>query len=274
MDRLEITDMVLTDEFPFKSLIAPSISAEQLELLELAYRACRAGFVAAQLETDWSLTQGHLGQHVGDISADTACVSELAKAGISILTEESGVMLKSGELIAVVDPVDGSTNAARGLPLWCSSVSIADQMGPLVSVVITQPEPAMFWAVRGAGSYRDGQRLNARSERSLDTSIVFLNGYCDKHLGWAQYRALGSAALEVCLVGSGNADAFVDCSVSGLGCWDYFGAILIASEAGCTVAERDGHDLLEANFDQRRHLLIARSPAMMDQLLGALSGKD
>ena len=62
--------------------------------------------------------------------------------------------------------------------------------------------------------------------------MVGLSGYPPRRLGWKQFRALGAIALDLCAVAGGRLDAYVDCSPSAHGPWDYLGGLLVCREAG------------------------------------------
>src|SRR4029453_18826647 len=65
---------------------------------------------------DWGPVGSRAGQYLSDLVADAAALNVLGAAGVGILSEESGLDGGERELVVVVDPLDGSTNAARGIP--------------------------------------------------------------------------------------------------------------------------------------------------------------
>src|SRR5277367_1911095 len=87
---------------------------------------------------DWGLAGTRDGQYRSDLVADRAAVAVLDGAGLGVLSEESGLHHGDRALIAVLDPVDGSTNASRGLPWWATSICVVDAEGPLVAAVVNQ----------------------------------------------------------------------------------------------------------------------------------------
>jgi fructose-1,6-bisphosphatase/inositol monophosphatase family enzyme len=101
-------------------------------------------------------------------------------------------------------------------------------------------------------------------------AVVVLNGYPPQHLGWRQYRALGATALDLCAVADGRVDATVDCATDALGPWDYLGAMLVLSEAGCVVEDLHGRDLVDVRHDARRTPVSAATPELLGALRGAL----
>ena len=114
------------------------------------------------------------------------------RAGLGVLSEESGLRRPDAALIAVIDPVDGSTNASRGIPWYACSICVLDGDGPLVSLVAN-----LVSGVRYTGD--PGERFLARREclqpsvcDELGKAIVALSGY--PRSGWAG-RSTGRSAL-------------------------------------------------------------------------------
>ena len=187
------------------------------------------------------------------------------REGFNVFSEESGLLDQGGDVTVVIDPIDGSTNAARGLPLFTSSVAFLVN-GSLEAAVVGDAGGAIYTAKRGAGSYCGGKQLKLSRSADLAGGIVFVNGYPKRHLGWAQMRSLGSASLEICMVAAGVGDGFVDCS-SGLAVWDYLGAALILVEAGGSL-HVVGADFAHPELSRARRRLVAASSArLMDQLM-------
>lgn len=216
------------------------------ELLDALAAAAGAVAAALAITPDWGAAHTVPGQHLSDLAADVAAVEVLSDAGLSVFSEESGWTTSERGLTVVIDPVDGSTNAARGISWWATSLCVLDHDGPRVALVDDLVHGTRALAVRGQGAQLDGVSMAASGGTDINQAIVGLNGLPARHLGWAQCRALGAAALDLCAVAAGNLDGFVDCSGDGLAPWDYLGALLICHEAGATVIgldERPLHDL-------------------------------
>lgn len=237
------------------------------EILEVLLEA--AGAVARSLEHNqrWGLTGAGDNQYVHDTVADAAALAVLGRAGLGVLSEESGLHHADRPVLVVIDPVDGSTNASRDLPFWAVSLCALDSAGPLCAVVTCPPVQRCYTAVRGGGARLDGAILSASSRTQIASSIVAFNGYPDHHYGWAQYRAFGSAALELCAVASGAVDGFVDTSPRGLAPWDYLGGMLVCSEAGGVVQEVSGRELVLRHPGERRSLVAAGTEELAKALL-------
>ena len=169
----------------------------------------------------------------------------------------SGLHRPDAEFVAVVDPVDGSTNASRGIPWYATSVCVLDAAGPRAAVVANLSTGVRYHAVRGGGAWRDTTGIGPSGCTEMRRAVVALSGYPPRHLGWAQFRALGSAALEMCAVAEGLLDAFSVGGRSHLAPWDYLGAMLLCTEAGATVVDLAGAELVTTDFTARRAVAAA-----------------
>ena len=156
------------------------------------------------------------------------------------------------DLLAVIDPVDGSTNAHRGVPFYSTSICVLDSQGPLMGLVVNQASGVRYAAVRGQGAERDGKAIRPSGCQDLASAIVGISGFPGRYPGWAQFRALGAASLECCAVAEGVLDAYTMAGRSTLYGWDYLAGLLICREAGAAEAERDGADLVVRDSEPRR----------------------
>ena len=234
-----------------------------LEVLDEAVGAVRAALDALD---DWGPAGTKPGQYRLDLAADAAALPVLHGAGLAVLSEESGITGDaSAGLLAVIDPVDGSTNAHRGVPFYSTSICVLDAEGPLVGLVVNQATGDSYAAVRGGGAERDGERIMSSGCEDLSGAIVGISGFPGHHPGWAQYRALGAASLECCAVAEGVLDAYLVVGSSTLYGWDYLAGLLICREAGAPEGERDGRDLVVRDASSRRPI-VAATPALAERL--------
>ena len=231
--------------------------------------------VAAEIELslhrlgDWGLVAGSATQHRSDLAADAVAVRMLAAAGLGVLSEESGVTEANRSVVVVVDPLDGSTNAAQGLPWFAVSLCAVDEAGPLAALVRNLATGEEFTATRGGGARRDGEPITASGCGRLSDAIVGVSGLPATHFGWKQFRAYGAAALDLCGVACGRLDAFVDCSFDAHGVWDYLGGVLICREAGAFCADALGRELAVVDHGARRTPVVGASEVLLEELLGA-----
>ena len=108
------------------------------------------------------------------------------------------------------------------------------------------------WSLTRGGARRDGTPIVPSSTTEIGAAVVGLSGLPPTHLGWAQFRALGAAALDLCAVADGTLDGYVDCSTDAHGAWDYLGGLLVCREAGAHVADARGRDLVVLEHSARR----------------------
>tara|TARA_B100000809_G_scaffold190848_1_gene189492 strand:- start:296 stop:1045 length:750 start_codon:yes stop_codon:yes gene_type:complete len=230
-----------------------------------------ADAVAAALDghADWGPSGNRPDQYASDVVADEAVRGVLLPLGYGLLSEESAVV-EAGEgcPMVVVDPLDGSTNASRGIPHYAASLCAVDDEGPLAAVVLNLALGTRYEAARGGGARRDGVGLFRDDSPQLSEAIVGVSGLPASNPGWAQFRCMGAAALDLCAVADGTLDAYVDCVVDAHGVWDYLGALLVCREAGVTVEDAKGRDLCVLDRAIRRTPVAAAGTALHEALLG------
>ena len=210
--------------------------------------------------SEWGLAGTRPGQYHLDLAADGAALPILHGAGFAVLSEESGMTGEStSRFLAVIDPVDGSTNAHRKIPFYATSICVLDAEGPLVGLVVNLATGSRYAAVRGGGADRDGAALKPSGCLELSSAIVGISGFPGHHPGWAQFRTLGAASLEFCAVAEGVLDAYMLVGRSTLYGWDYLAGLLICQEAGAVVVERDGAELVVRDDAPRRPIVAATS---------------
>lgn len=206
------------------------------------------------------------GQYALDLLVDGPMVDVLLDAGLGVLSEEAGIISSDRALIAVVDPVDGSTNASRGIPWFNTSICVVDDEGPLVSIIENHVTRERFEAVRGHGAMRNGEAMLAAEPAALADSIVGVNGIPPHENPWAQFRTLGASALDISYVAAGALDAYVDFDVEAHGVWDYLGAMLICREVGVVIEDAFERPLHHLDHEERRTPVVARDRQLFEIL--------
>jgi fructose-1,6-bisphosphatase/inositol monophosphatase family enzyme len=237
----------------------------------LLNRAADAVKTALGELTDWGLAGTRPGQYKSDLVADKVACEILLNGGLGILSEESGAHNPDADIVVVLDPLDGSTNASRGLPWYAISLCAMDSSGPLVSLVVNLATGRRYEAVRDQGAFRDGRAIEASHCAKVDEAIVGFSGYPDHYMGWSQFRALGAAALDLCAVAEGAMDAYVVAQRTSLSIWDYMGGLLICREAGAHVADANGRGLITRDLAVRRRPIAAASAELLSHLLASCS---
>lgn len=170
-----------------------------------------------------------------------------------VLAEEMGQTSSGARHRWVFDPLDGTTNYAHGIPIFCATVALEIDGVPHVAAVYDPNRRELFTAERGAGAWLNGQPLHVSAARSLTDSVLVTGFPYDIRepqrmrdiltlftgfLGQARaIRRLGSAAIDLCWVAAGRMDGFWE---QALQPWDVMGGALIVQEAGGRVTNLDG----------------------------------
>ena len=270
---------------------------DPFEVLDLFDRLVGQTVVALNRLDDWGPSGGRSSQYQHDVVADEILAGGLRRAGLRVLSEESG-LVGTGEVTVVVDPVDGSTNASMGLPWFAASLCAVDDDGPLASLVVNLATGDRYRAIRDQGARRD--RMTMAVDRSpgrgpgagvdrpdggevggvafadaaaigpsgcrrLDEAIVAVSGWPDRSAGWRQFRVLGAAALDLCAVADGCLDGYADVGRAH-GVWDYLGAWLVCREAGVDLVDWGGEELVVLDPDARRGPVAAATSGLTQEL--------
>jgi myo-inositol-1(or 4)-monophosphatase len=248
-----------------RSATFPGVTNDSLvDVLREAATAVRG---ALDVLDDWGLAGTRPGQYRSDLAADDAALAVLDKAGLGVLSEETGLHHPERDIVVALDPVDGSTNASRRLPWFASSLCAVDADGPCAAFVVNQATGESFEAVRGGGARTGDAPLAGSKCESLSRAVVGLSGWPRRHGGWKQMRALGAAALDMCAVAAGRLDAYIDFSRNAHGPWDYLAGMLICEEAGVSVVDAFGRDLVSLEHADRRTPIAAATPALLAEVV-------
>jgi len=152
-----------------------------------------------------------------------------------------------------LDPLDGTINFVHGLPLFCVSMGLFEAGRPQVAVVHAPRLGETFWAVRGEGAFRDGERLSVSHTRELGDAILatgfpYRRGELehDNLENFARFfhsvrglRRMGSAALDLAFTAAGRFDGFWELHLAP---HDVAAGALLVREAGGEVTDAHGGD--------------------------------
>ena len=253
----------------------PSVPAENSStVLDLFGAVCDRAAELLAANGDWSSSGVRDGQYSIDVDIDRECLRMLHEAGFAVLSEESGltgcVEADLPREVVVVDPLDGSTNAALGLP-WCATALCLVIDGvPTVGMVTNLRTGSRFSAVRGAGAQINGRPIRVGVVPGLSSAIIAVNARPPASFRPAQYRSMGATALDIASVAvPGGFDGSIDFDDDTIGVWDYVAAVLIVTEAGGVAADALGRDLVTLDHGARRRPVTAGSQGLLDELLAA-----
>jgi myo-inositol-1(or 4)-monophosphatase len=216
-----------------------------------------------------------------DRAAEEVIVGRFRGLGASIVSEEIG-RVGSGLPLAVVDPIDGSVNAKRGIPFFSVSIALADgdRMGDVFLGYVYDFGSGEEWtARRGDGATLDGQPLRLRPKDRIEilafeaTRTPLIARDAPKVTALARrLRVIGSLALSLCHLAAGRLDGV--CSLRPARSVDIAAAQLLVREAGLAIELfDDGRPFAEAELDLegRSRVAAAGTSELCRQIADALS---
>ncbi len=171
----------------------------------------------------------------------------------AVLGEESGKEAAlDSERLWIVDPLDGTTNFAHGIPHFAVSVAFARKGEVLCGVVYDPMLSEMFYACSGSGVWCNDKAIVVSDVKELTRSVICTGFYYERgrlmlrtiesmkkllEAGVQGIRRTGSASLDCCYVACGRFDGYFEYRLSP---WDFAAGMLIASEAGGICTDIDG----------------------------------
>ncbi len=223
-----------------------------------------------------------------DHAVQAAVQAALAEAfpGTGFLGEEMEAaehrraLAEAGTGLWCLDPLDGTSNFAAGIPIFAISVALLQEGEPVLGVVLDPVREELFAAVRGQGASLNGEPIRVRRRDRLARSVGVIDfkrlpREAARRLAEDQpfhsQRNFGSSVLEWCWLASGRVDFYLH---GGQNLWDFAAGSLIAAEGGADVATMAGEPLFAGDILRRSVLAVAR-PGLREELapyLGAPGG--
>ena len=178
----------------------------------------------------------------------------------------------------VLDPIDGTTNYAHGVPIFCASLALEIDGSAVVAAVYDPNRRELFTAERGAGAWLNGVPLRVSQSATLIDSLLvtgfpynihrdgshLIELFADFMSRSRAVRRLGSAALDLCYVAAGRFDGFWEAKLQP---WDMAGGALIVEEAGGQVTTVDG-----GPFTSREGSVLATNGHIHREMLDTIHG--
>tara|TARA_B100001559_G_C16476504_1_gene611652 strand:+ start:1174 stop:1917 length:744 start_codon:yes stop_codon:yes gene_type:complete len=160
----------------------------------------------------------------------------------SILGEETGPSDKLEEYFWVIDPLDGTSNFLRGIPISCVSIALMHKLEPVLGVIYDFNHDDLYFGHQESKAFINDQEiqvssLSLKNESTLVTGIPAKTNYSDEEFNqlistfqaWKKIRMIGSAAMAAAYVAAGKAETYQE---NGIFLWDIAAGAAIVSAAG------------------------------------------
>jgi myo-inositol-1(or 4)-monophosphatase len=194
---------------------------------------------------------------------------------VGFMGEEEGGS-SGAELQWILDPIDGTANFVKGIPLYAISLALLSRGDPVVGVIDLPADGSRYTAVAGAGAYWGEERIHVRPTAELAQATVTIGDYAvgddaavknqSRLVVTAQLaqralrvRMLGSAAIDLAWLAHGRTDAAI---IVGGKPWDVAAGIILVREAGGTVTDTFG-----SPYNIHATSTVATSTALVGQIL-------
>jgi myo-inositol-1(or 4)-monophosphatase len=164
------------------------------------------------------------------------------KSKFAILGEETGLSQDLGEFYWVVDPLDGTSNFLRGIPISCVSIALMQNLHPILGVIYDFNHDDLYYASTESKAYLNEiemrvSKYSQKNESTLMTGIPAKTNYSDEEFhmmiddfqAWKKVRMIGSAAMSSIYVASGQAETYKE---NGIYLWDIAAGAAIVNSAG------------------------------------------
>lgn len=168
------------------------------------------------------------------------------------ITEEKQIQQNAEkQWVWVIDPIDGTTNFAHGLPMYCCSIALLEFGQPVLGLIHLPVLGETFTAQKGKGAYLNGEPIHVSQSRNLESSLIATGFPYHSFVQTPEYlrsfeafmrttqgiRRMGSAAIDLAYTANGSFDGFFE---YGLSIWDVAAGILMVEEAGGVVSNFRG----------------------------------
>ncbi|MFZ4721186.1 MAG: inositol monophosphatase family protein [Ilumatobacteraceae bacterium] len=222
-----------------------------IQLADIADAMTLPYYTSRSFSLDWKANRTEVTE--ADRNTESAIAAEVLaqRPHHSLFGEEHGVVGdESSPWKWIIDPIDGTSNFVRGIPVWATLVALTHaELGAVVGVVSAPAMGRRWWAAKGLGAFADGRRIHVSTVDAIDEAqvcVTFAKGWDQLgltgelvKLQQAAYRARGFGDFwQHMLVAEGAVDLAVD--AVGLQEYDLAAVMVIVEEAGGTFTDRHG----------------------------------
>lgn len=211
-----------------------------------------------------------------DYAAERILISAIRKKFPyhNIISEESGELLGKSNCTWIIDPLDGTNNFARQIPLFGVIVGFVENDVVTHGALYDPMHDQMYYTKKGQGSYCNGQRIHVSHETELEEMVIMISNVrlrssLEQFAHWRSllalyttyYKYYGSAAQSFMALASGKVDAYM---IGGAYPWDIAAGALLLREAGGKITQLDGRPW--DWHDSNQHILAA-NPTLHKKIL-------
>jgi myo-inositol-1(or 4)-monophosphatase len=248
-----------------------------IEIAKEAGQVVREGF-GKTLDIEFKTNESNLVTQI-DKASEKRIIDYVKKEFPShgILAEESGELKNTSEYLWVIDPLDGTTNFAHGLPIFSVSIGVQKNGITLAGVVYDVMRDIVYSAETGSGAYANNKRINISLNDKLQRALL-VTGFpyniaenpenaFERFIALTKasrgMRRLGSAAIDFCYVANGVFDGFWEVYLHP---WDICAGKLILEEAGGIVTGFKGEAI-----DIFSNKILATNKNVHDQMVEVIN---
>ncbi len=194
----------------------------------------------------------------------------------NIVAEEGNKVNKNSNFTWVIDPLDGSTSFASGIPNFAVSIGLLKDNKPFLGIINWVSRKELYWAQKGRGAYLNNEKILVKKTNKIAEGVFGfsvgtverreekLKSYILPLFSKIRYPyILGSIAVDLSLTSKGIFDAAIGQGWN----WDFIGGVIIVLEAGGRVTDFEGN---EPDWSKERLNIVASNGLIHDQILEAL----
>lgn len=206
-----------------------------------------------------------------DISSEKLIINKLEKLfpQDNIFSEETGLINKNSNKTWYIDPLDGTSNYLRNIPLWGISVGLVESGKPILGVIYIPELEQLYYAENTKGAFLNDQKIHV-SSRQIDKALFFGRSYYNKKLNLntkigelvGLTKIVDASSYELSQIAAGNAEVYSLVNVP----HDVVAGIVLVTEAGGKVTDFEGND-----WNPNSKEIIATNGIVHDQILKSQS---
>lgn len=200
-----------------------------------------------------------------DLDSEKMIIKVIEKAFPShnIISEEAGENKKGSEFSWYADPLDGTKNFVRNIPIFSVSVSLADERGLIAGAVFDPLTKRLYFAERGKGAFFNNKKIGVSNIAEPEDAFVYVDSQqmkFNRKLGRVyRTRDFGVGSLALCYLAQGGFDVYIQDKFI---LQDHSAGVLISKEAGAIITELNGEE-----FSLKSKNVLVANPLLHKKIL-------